>query len=161
MAPIKRPLSRENTSPSQKRILFLQGHHPERDSPPFNDCIRVFKSFRCGSLIDLLPGTHQVQGQWKKKLNRRLQSNHPFFFITPGPVIGPQKNIGTLPCPRSCYKTQGSKSASHRGLTTRADHEKRHPPGFLFKGVQRCANQAMGFLTTNTSGSPLQSQLLR
>ena len=29
---------------------------------------------------------------------------------------------------------------------------------FLFKGVQRCANQAMGFLTTIIKGSPLQSQ---
>jgi hypothetical protein len=46
------------------------------------------------------------------------------------------------------YKTQGLKNASHRGLTTRADHEKRHPPGFSVKGVQRCANQAMGISTT-------------
>jgi hypothetical protein len=66
------------------------------------------------------------------------------FFATPGPVVGPQKNIGTLSCPRGCYKIQGSKSASHRGLITRADLEKRPPPGLIFKGVQRCANQAMG-----------------
>src|SRR5210317_2654742 len=97
----------------------------------------------------------------KEKLNQQWHNNHRFFFITPGPVIGPQKNIGTLSCPSDCYKTQGSKSTSHRGLTTRADHEKRHPPGFLFKGVQRCANQAMGFSTTTIVGSPLQSQLLR
>jgi hypothetical protein len=38
--------------------------------------------------------------------------------------------IGTLLCPMGCYKTQGLKNASHRGLTTRADREKRHPPGF-------------------------------
>ena len=67
------------------------------------------------------------------------------FLMTPGPVIGPQKNIGTLLRPGGCYKIQGLKSASHRGLITRADHEKRHPPGFLFKGVQRCANQEIGF----------------
>ena len=32
---------------------------------------------------------------------------------------------------------------------------------FLFEGVQRFANQAMGLLATNIVGSPLQSQLLR
>jgi hypothetical protein len=56
------------------------------------------------------------------------------------------------------YKTQGLKNASHKGLTTRADHEKRHPPGFFVKRVQRCANQAMGISTTNIEGSLLQSQ---
>jgi len=40
---------------------------------------------------------------------------------------------------------------------TRADLEKGHPPGFLFKGVQRCANQDKGFLATTIKGSPLQS----
>jgi len=51
-----------------------------------------------------------------------------------------------------CYKTQGLKDASHRGLITRADHEKRHPPGYFVKGVQRCANQAMGISTTIICG---------
>ena len=74
------------------------------------------------------------------------------FLMTPGPKIGPQKNIGSLLCPMGCYKTQGLKTASHRGLTTRADHEKRHPPGFSVKGVQRCANQATGISTTITHG---------
>ena len=162
MAPIKRPLSREKTSPSQKStIFFCRDIIQKRDKPLFFACARDFKSFRCGSLIDLLPGTHQVQGQWKKILNRRLRSNHPFFFMTPGPKIGPQKNIGTLLCPMGSYKTQGLKNASHKGLTTRADHEKRHPPGFFVRGVQRCANQAMGISTTIIKGSPLQSQLLR
>jgi hypothetical protein len=50
------------------------------------------------------------------------------------------------------YKIQGLKNASHRGLTTRADHEKRHPPEFFVKGVQRCANQAMGISTTILCG---------
>jgi predicted regulator of Ras-like GTPase activity (Roadblock/LC7/MglB family) len=68
-----------------------------------------------------------------------------FFSVTPGPVSGPQKNIGTLPCPMDCYKIQGSKRSNHSGLMTRADHEKGHPPGFLFKGVQRCATQVIGF----------------
>jgi len=40
---------------------------------------------------------------------------------------------------------------------TRADHKKGHPPGFLFKGVQRRANQEKGFLATTIKGSPLQS----
>jgi len=47
-----------------------------------------------------------------------------------------------------CDKIKGSKRSNHSGLMTRADLEKGHPPGFLFKGVQRCAKQAIGFLTT-------------
>jgi len=42
-------------------------------------------------------------------------------------------------------KIKGSKRANHSGLTTRADLEKGHPPGFLFKGVQRRAKQDKGF----------------
>jgi hypothetical protein len=44
----------------------MQGHHPELDQPLFIDCARDFKNFRCGSLIDLLPGTHRVQGRLRK-----------------------------------------------------------------------------------------------
>ena len=134
MAPIKRPLSRKNTPPSQKStIFFCRDIIQKRDQPLFFACARDFKSYWCGSLTDLLPGTHQVQGREKKKFNRRLRSNHPFFFMTPGPKIGPQKNIGTLLCPMGSYKTQGLKNASHRGLTTRADHEKRHPLDFCLR----------------------------
>jgi len=35
--------------------------------------------------------------------------------MTPGPVIGPQKNIGTLLCPMGCYKTQGLKTPAIEG----------------------------------------------
>jgi len=35
--------------------------------------------------------------------------------------------------------------------------QKRTSAWILFKGVQRRANQATGFLATNTEGSPLQS----
>jgi len=64
--------------------------------------------------------------------------------MTPGPKIGPQKNIGTLLCPMGCYKTQGLKNASHRGLTTRADQEKRHPPGFLVLGSATVCQPSYG-----------------
>ena len=87
-----------------------------------------------------------------KETNKSTVAQQPFFFPTPGPIIGPQKNIGTLLCPMVCYKTQGLKNASHRGLTTRADREKRHPPGLLFKGVQRRTNQEIGISTTTTCG---------
>jgi hypothetical protein len=68
-----------------------------------------------------------------------------FFFATPGPESGPQKNIGTLSCPMGFDKIKGSKRSNHRGFMTEADHEKGHPPGLLFKGVQRRANQDTGF----------------
>jgi hypothetical protein len=75
-----------------------------------------------------------------------LIAKQPFsFFAAPGPKSGPQKNIGTLSCPMGCDKIKGSKWANHRGLMTRADHKKGHPPGFSFKGVQRRANQEKGF----------------
>ncbi len=153
VAPIKRPLARKNTSPSQK-MIFLQGHHPERDQSLVVACIRVFKIYWCGFLFDLLPGTHRDQGHLRKiKLavaERRdlfcLGVKQPsFFFTTPGPLSGPQKNIGTLSCPMGYDKIKGSKWANHRGLMTRADHKKGYPPGFSFKGVQRRANQATGF----------------
>ena len=87
----------------------------------------------------------------------RSEATLLIFLTTPGPVSGPQKNIGTLSCPMGCDKIKGSKRANHSGLMTRADHEKGDPPGFLFKGVQRCANQDKGFLATTIKGSPLQS----
>jgi len=87
-----------------------------------------------------------------------LVAKQPFFFFAaPGPKSGPQKNIGTLSCPMGCDKIKGSKRANHCGLMTRADLEKGHPPGLLFKGVQRRANQDKGFLATSIKGSPLQS----
>jgi len=123
--------------------------------------------FWCKPLTDLLPGTHQDQGHLRK--NRiggcvaerpslsRSEATFLVFLTTPGPESGPQKNIGTLSCPMGCDKIKGSKRANHCGLMTRADHKKGHPPGFLFKGVQRRANQDTGFLATNIKGSPLQS----
>jgi hypothetical protein len=72
--------------------------------------------------------------------------------MAPGPVIGPQKNIGTLLCPMGCYKTQGSKSASHRGLTARADHEKRHPPGFSIRGSATVCQPSYGVMSHQYRG---------
>ena len=68
MAPIKRLLSRENTTPSQKNAclknsFFLQDQLQYGISPAFVVCARYFISYWCGSLIALLPGTHQVQGR--------------------------------------------------------------------------------------------------
>jgi len=64
MAPIKRPLSRENTSPSQKStVFFCRDIIQKRDKPLFFAYARDFKSFRCGSLIDLLPG--KLAPVWK------------------------------------------------------------------------------------------------
>ncbi|MGD8981952.1 MAG: hypothetical protein PVF42_10210, partial [Desulfobacterales bacterium] len=75
----------------------------------------------------------------------RSEATIRIFLKAPGPESGPQKNIGTLSCPMGCDKIKGSKGVNHFGLMTRADHIKRHPPGLLFKGVQRCANQDKGF----------------
>ena len=159
--PLKGPCQQKILHHHKKMLFFCRDIIQQRDQPLFFACARDFKSYRCGSLTDLLPGTHQVQGQWKKKVNRRLPSNHPFFFMTPGPRIGPQKNIGTLLCPMGCYKKQGLKNASHRGLTTRADREKRHPPGFLLRECNGVPTKLWGFQPPEHTGSPFQSQLLK
>ena len=70
-APIKRHLSRENTTPSQKNAglknsLFLQDQLQYGISFPFVVCARYFISYWCGCFIALLPGTHQVQGGLRK-----------------------------------------------------------------------------------------------
>jgi hypothetical protein len=62
----------------------------------------------------------------------RSEATFHIFLTTPGPEIGPQKNIGTLSCPMGCDKIQGSKRASNREFMTRADLKKGHPPRFLF-----------------------------
>jgi hypothetical protein len=55
----------------------------------------------------------------KKKVNRRLWSNHLFFFMTPGPKIGPQKNIGTPP--------EAGKLAMSNGLLQNTGLKKHQP----------------------------------
>jgi len=67
------------------------------------------------------------------------------FLTTPGPLSGPQKNIGTLSCPMGCGKIKGSKRANHRGLMTRADHKKGHPPGFCLRECNGVPTKLQGF----------------
>jgi hypothetical protein len=103
----------------------LKGHH---------DYVKLFTLLR---FISIWADLHNLTGNY-------LSSTLPFTLHNDNNVEL-YIIIGTLLCPMGSYKTQGLKNASHRGLTTRADREKRHPPGFFVKGVQRCANQAMGF----------------
>jgi hypothetical protein len=55
LAPIKRLLSTKNTPPSQKSVFFCRDIIQRRDQPLFVACARDFRSYRCGSLNDLLP----------------------------------------------------------------------------------------------------------
>ena len=145
LAPIKRPLSTKNTSPSQKSVFILPGHHPVTGSAPFL-CLRPWFHKLSVRILNWSATRHPSGSRsMKEKFKWRLRSNHPFFFMTPGPKIGPQKNIGTLLCPMGSYKTQGLKNASHRGLTTRADHEKRHPPGFFLRECNGVPTKLWGF----------------
>ena len=109
----------------------------------------------CEPFIDLLPGTHQDQGHLRK--NRiggcvaerpslsRSEATFLIFLTTPGPLSGPQKNIGTLSCPMGCDKIKGSKRANHCGLMTRADHKKGHPPGFCLRECNGVPTKLQGF----------------
>jgi hypothetical protein len=65
LAPIKRPLSRGNTYPSQKMIFFTGSVLCSEDDP-FEYLLPCFHVFWCKPLTDLLPGTHQDQGHLKK-----------------------------------------------------------------------------------------------
>jgi hypothetical protein len=67
MAPIKRPLSIKNTYPSQKSTYFCRDK-PRAGFAPFDRLRPDFQKYWLRMLIDLLPGTHQVLGQQKKKL---------------------------------------------------------------------------------------------
>jgi len=55
----------------------------------------------------------------KEKTKGWLQNNHTFFFMTPGPKIGPQKNIGTPP--------EAGKLAMSNGLLQNTGLKKRQP----------------------------------
>jgi hypothetical protein len=91
LAPIKRPLSRENTSPMQKMMSFFAGSVSSSKENPFCYLLPCFQVFWCKSLTDLLPGTHQDQGHLRKiKLTvakRRdlhyLLAKQPFFLYDP------------------------------------------------------------------------------
>ena len=114
LAPIKRPLSRKNTSPSQKDVFYFAEPDPVQKKILFVICSRAFKYF----------GTSPLLIRYQAPIRIKV-----IVFATPGPESGPQKNIGTLLCPKGCYKIKGSKRANHSGLMTRADHKKGHPPG--------------------------------
>jgi len=154
LAPIKRLLSRGNTSPSQKMISFFAGSVSSFEEDPFCYLLRCFQVFWFKPLTDLLPGTHQDQGHLRKiKLavaKRRdlhyLGAKQPsFFFTTPGPESGPQKNIGTLSCPMGCDKIKGSNRANHRGLMTRADHKKDIRLDFRLRECNGVPTKLQGF----------------
>jgi hypothetical protein len=66
MAPIKRPLSRENTSPTQKMMSFILQGQIQFRRKSFCYLLPCFQVFWCTPLTDLLPGTHQDQGHLRK-----------------------------------------------------------------------------------------------
>ena len=77
LVPIKRPLSRENTSPAQKMMSFiLQGQYPD-----WNETLLlsapVLSSVLVQALTDLLPGTHQDQGHLRKDIIRSCVAKRP------------------------------------------------------------------------------------
>jgi hypothetical protein len=130
LAPIKRPLSIENTSPTQKMMSFFCRVSIQIGMRPFCYLLPSFQLLWCGPFIDLLPGTHQDQGHLRKNRIGGCVAKRPslsrseatllIFLTTPGPLSGPQKNIGTLSCPMGYDKIKGSKRANHCRLMTRA-----------------------------------------
>jgi hypothetical protein len=81
----------------------------------------------------------------KGKIKSTVAEQPSFFLYDPWSSYWTPEKHRYLAMSNGLLQNTGLKNASHRGLTTRADHEKGHPPGFSFRGVQRCANQAKGF----------------
>ena len=135
LAPIKRPLSRKNTSPSQKMMSFFCRDIIQYEISPLSLSASGFSKFiGADSYSICYQAPIRIKASERKdkscRAKRRgfhyLVAKQPFFFFAaPGPESGPQKNIGSLSCPMGCDKIKGSKRANHRGLMTRADHKKR------------------------------------
>jgi len=154
MAPIKRPLSRKNTPPSQKMFFFCRDIIQYEISPLSLPASGFSKFIGADSysICYQAPIRIKVSGRKDKSCRAKRRDFHylvakqPFFFFTtPGPLSGPQKNIGTLSCPMGCDKIKGSKRANHCGLMTRADHKKGHPPGFCLRECNGVPTKKKGF----------------
>ena len=92
-APIKRHVSRENTYPSQNRVpIFIETKFR------FELTLRPFSA----------PGFSNDCGMICQQAPIRIKANEKSKFTAPGPKDGPQKNIGTLSCPRGYNKIAGS-----------------------------------------------------
>ena len=97
MAPIKRLVSTKNTYPSQKRIRFFAQTKFRSELAPLPLPAPGFSNiYSMHFFIDLLTGTHRDQGKWKIQIHR------------PWSISEPQKNIGTLSCPKGYNKILGS-----------------------------------------------------
>ena len=96
MAPIKRLVSRENTYPSQNKIRFLQKQNSDRSQPLFHRLRPVFQKVMICT-FNRSANRHPSGSRLMKKL-----------IHSPWSISGPQKNIGTLSCPKGCHKISGS-----------------------------------------------------
>ena len=114
LAPIKRPLSRKNTSPSQKKDLFFAGTSSSTRSVPCRCLHPGFQNLLVRILIQSATrhpsGSRPVKEKVKidgceaERSHYLIAKQPSFFFAAPGPESGPQKNIGTLSCPMGCDK---------------------------------------------------------
>ena len=118
MALIKRLLSRKNTSPSQRLLLFCRTSSRSLPWPePSSRFLRpVFQTLWFRALYGLQPGTHQVQACTKDNL---------FAFLVQALVrkADPRKISVLCHVQVVVDKTLGAFRASHSGLMTKADQE--------------------------------------
>ena len=120
LAPIKRLVSTKYTYLSQKRIRFFCTNKIQIGvSPSFITCVRFFKRLWY-ALFNRSANRHP---SGSRLMNKQIHR--------PWSISGPQKNIGTLSCPKGCNKTSGSLRANHSGCMTGADQEKELPPNLI------------------------------
>ena len=107
LAPIKRPLSTENTFPSQKMMSFFAGSVSSTRSVPCrclhpgfqNLLVRILIRFATRHPSGSRPVKEKVKidGCEAERSHYLIAKQPSFFFAAPGPESGPQKNIGTPP----------------------------------------------------------------
>ena len=82
LAPIKRPLSRENTSPSQKSSsFFLQGQYPIAESAPFRSLRPWFQNFLV-RILNWSATRHPSGSRSMKEKIKPTVAQQPSFFLS-------------------------------------------------------------------------------
>ena len=132
MAPIKRLVSIKNTYPSQKETIFSQKQYSDRSQSLFY-CLRpVFQTVVVCTFSSICyQAPIGIKADEKKQIHR------------PWSISGPQKNIGTLSCPKGCNKISGSLRPTIAGAWQRQIKKKNFKPDLILGNAAMCQPRRM------------------
>ena len=167
LAPIKRPLSRKNTSPSQKKDLFFAGTSSSTRSVPCRCLHPGFQNLLVRILIR--SATRHPSGSRPMKEKVKIDGCEAersslsrseatiLFLCGPWSVKRTPEKHRYLVMSNGLWQNKGLQEGQPLRAHDKGRSQKRPSAWILFKGVQRRANQEKGFWTTIIKGSPLQS----